>query len=116
MKKILAALVTLAALLIPAHAETDVWRLVTENGKVLTRICYKPEAGDQYVAADNTLYEIVSVSGDAAQVKQIGTFELPDVSWLSSEEALAVSALKRDRKVALYCTHSDESYEPTDGA
>lgn len=115
MKKCFAVLLLLAIILMPAQAETTVWNLITEAGEVLTQICYEPETGDQYVAADNTLYEIVSVSGDSAQVKRVGTFELPDVSWLSSEEAMAVSTLNRDRKVALYCTHSDESYEPTDG-
>lgn len=117
MRRILAIIATVCLILaqIPASAEGTVWRLVTEEGAVLTHVCYEPEQGDQYVAADNTLYEVASVSGETATVRVIGMFELPDVSWLSSEEALAVSAAGAERLIALYCTHSDESYEPTDG-
>ena len=94
MRRILAIIATVCLILaqIPASAEGTVWRLVTEEGAVLTHVCYEPEQGDQYVAADNTLYEVASVSGETATVRVIGMFELPDVSWLSSEEALAVSA------------------------
>lgn len=117
MSRILAAIAAVCLMLahVPAAAEGTVWSLVTEDGKVLTQVCYEPEKGDQYVSADNTLYEVASVSQDAAAVRAIGRFELPDVSWLSSEEALAVSAAGVQRLIALYCTHSDESYEPTDG-
>ena len=96
-------------------AEDAVWSVVTEDGLILTQVCYEPEAGDQYISGDNQLYEVISVSGDAATVRHIGAFELPDVSWLNSEEALAVSSADHARRIALYCTHSDESYEPTDG-
>lgn len=119
MKRLLICIIACWVLLLPvqtaAGEEATVWRLVTEDGSILTHICYEPDAGDQYVSGDNRLYEVTSVSGDAATVKQIGMFELPDVSWLSSDEALAVSALDGEKLVALYCTHSDESYEPTDG-
>ena len=41
------------------------------------------------------------------------TVTLPSVDWLDADAALPVTALTRH--IALYCTHSDESYEPTDG-
>lgn len=45
-----------------------------------------------------------------------GMAQLPDVSWVEDVNAAhEVSALNRDRRIAMYCTHSDESYEPTDG-
>jgi len=98
-----------------ALAETeDVWELVTETGDHLTWICYAPEVGDEYIAADNHLYEIVRVDGQRAVVKDQGDVELPDVSWLEGDAALPVSAT-RNKLIALYCTHSDESYEPSDG-
>lgn len=98
-----------------ALADTeDVWELVTETGDHLTWICYEPEAGDEYIAADNHLYEIIRVDGQKAVAKDQGDVELPDVSWLESDAALPVSAT-RSRLIAIYCTHSDESYEPSDG-
>lgn len=98
-----------------AIAETEtVWELVTETGDHLTWICYEPEAGDEYINADNHLYEIIRVDGQRAVVKDQGDVELPDVSWLEGDAALPVSAT-RNKLIALYCTHSDESYEPSDG-
>lgn len=105
-------------LLIPclARAEEDgVWTLVTETGERLTQVCYEPEVGDQYVSEDNRLFEVAEVTTTEAILREIGTFELPDVSWLDGDAAQPVSAAARDRLVALYCTHSDESYEPSDG-
>ena len=98
-----------------ALAQETVWQLVTEEGTVLTQITYEPEAGDEYIAGDNRLYEIIRVEGDRAIAKDRGEAELPDVSWLDADTALEVSALGGERKIALYCTHSDESYEPSDG-
>lgn len=91
----------------------DVWQLRTAEGTILTQICEEPEAGDQYISADNRLYEIVSVSDGTAVAEYRETVTLPAVDWLDADAALPVTALTR--RIALYCTHSDESYEPTDG-
>lgn len=109
-------LLFISLLLFPswAGAEDDVWLLVTEDGQNLTQICYEPERGDQYLSADNQLYEVVRIEGDKAIVSHKETLALPDVSWLDADAALPVSAMN-ERLIALYCTHSDESYEPSDG-
>ena len=39
-------------------------------------------------------------------------YALPDVKWLEDDSQAVSSGQKA---VALYCTHSDESYEPSDG-
>ena len=49
-----------------------------------------------------------------AILREKGMVDLPDVSWLDGEDALAVGAIRKG-SIALYCTHSDESYEPSDG-
>jgi len=95
-------------------AEEDVWSIVTESGSALTQVCYEPEPGDEYIAGDNKLYEIVRTQDGIAVAKENGSAEMPDVSWLDADSALPVAAL-RDKRIALYCTHSDESYEPSDG-
>lgn len=88
--------------------------IMTEDGKTLTQVCYEPETGDEYIAGDNKLYEIVRMQDGVAVAKDKGSIELPDVSWLDADDPLPVAALG-DKRVAFYCTHSDESYEPSDG-
>ena len=110
----------IACLLFPclAIAEEEsgrVWDVVTEDGTILTQVQYEPEVGDEYLAADNMLYEIVRVEGMKAIVRRKGSCALPDVSWLNADAALPVSAMI-GKRIAMYCTHSDESYEPSDGA
>ncbi len=105
-------------LLFPAFAcgeSMQVWKIVSEEGALLTEVCYEPEAGDMYISSDNRQYEIVSVSGNRAVGVLRGTITLPDVTWAQEQDAMAVSALTNARHIALYCTHSDESYEPSDG-
>lgn len=108
--------ILLALLLVPclSRAEENVWNLVTEDGTVLTQICYEPEAGDEYISADNKLYKVISVEDDRVIAQASGQVELPDISWLDADAALPVSAMG-EKRIALYCTHSDESYEPSDG-
>ena len=104
--------------LLPAAALADdqeqVWNLVTEEGELITQLIYEPEVGDEYLAADNTLYTVIAVEGNRAIARSQGALELPDVSWLDADTALAVSAMG-EKRIAMYCTHSDESYEPSDG-
>lgn len=121
MKKLLMALLALGLILFLSRTRGeevqsgryDLWLLCTQEGQTLTQLCVEPEMGDQYVAADNRLYEVIRVQGDQAQASYVQTLTLPDVSWLDADAALPVAAL--ERRIALYCTHSDESYEPTDG-
>lgn len=114
MKRLFAALLVLLFIAGVAQAdESSVWQLVTEDGRHLTDICYEPEPGDQYIAADDLQYEVVAVQDNQAIVTQTGKIVLPDVSWLDADEALPVAMISG--KIAMYCTHSDESYEPSDG-
>ena len=97
-----------------AYAAETVWTLETETGEVLTFICYEPDSGDMYIASDNKTYEVVRIENQRVVLRSTGEAVLPDVSWLDEREA-ALQVLSLNRKIALYCTHSDESYEPTDG-
>ena len=94
-------------------ARYDVWELETEAGASLTCVCEEPAVGDLYIASDNRLYEVVRVEAGRAEAAFRETVTLPDVSWLEVPDALPVSQISR--RIALYCTHSDESYTPTDG-
>lgn len=97
-------------------ADAEVWQLLDENGVYLTSICYRPEVSDSYLAGNNHLYEVVQAENGTAVLRDLGEQAMPDVSWLDmTDSALPVSALLGEKRIAFYCTHSDESYEPSDG-
>ena len=118
MKKLLIVCVLLCLFCMPAMAdetqEGKTYTIMDADGKVLTHFCGAPDVGDEYIAGDNGHYRIVAVDHTTlqAQTESLGAYVLPDVSWLK-ENAQPVTAQRR--AVALYCTHSDESYTPTDG-
>ncbi len=111
MKKWLTVCCALLLLASAANAEEKIWTLVTEGGEVLAMICYEPSPDDLYIAGNNHMYRIDEVEGDRAIARWAGEMDLPDVTWL--DEAYPVSA--RNKTIGLYCTHSDECYEPSDG-
>ena len=102
-----------------------VFTAVDSAGNALFSICGSIAEGDEYISADNILYRVVSVSGTQAVADRIGEETMPDVSWLRTGEAQAVFAASSaaastgtgsDQKlIAMYVTHSDESYVPSDG-
>ncbi|MBR6753699.1 MAG: stage II sporulation protein P, partial [Clostridia bacterium] len=118
MKKALICALLLCLMAIPALAEEGdeqtIYRIVDEQGETVTWYCGQPEVGDEYIAGDNRYFRITGVDNTrrTAQADTLGVYEMPDVSWLY-QDALPVAS--RQKAVAIYCTHSDESYEPTDG-
>ena len=120
-KHLLALFLIAAAILSssPALAEENggesVYRIVDEAGQTVTYFAGEPDPGDEYIAGDNRHYRVSKVDAGAktALAQLLGTYQLPDVSWLS-EIAKPVSASAK-KAVAIYCTHSDESYTPSDG-
>ncbi len=120
------ALVLFTAVTAPT-ASADSWEsgeacysVFGEDGKPLFQISGAVYQGDEYISGDNKLYRVTSVDDGAKRgvAKQIGDESMPDVSWLKQDEAVAVYADNgKDNKklVAIYATHTDESYVPTDG-
>lgn len=122
-------LLLMAALSLPAGAEREredgYYTLVDEEGRTICRTAHEVRKGDQYLTADNKLYEVEEVKEDTAHLKLVRQVDL--------EAAVAPSLLSRiaetiaglftreeyvqgdNRPVAIYHTHSDESYVPTDG-
>lgn len=96
--------------------------IVDENGVTVYITGWGVKAGDQFLTDKNIRYEITSVEGDIAHAQKIGEVNLGQ--YLPPEESqpgLFSSLLKtriakaQGGKVAVYHTHSDESYVPTDG-
>lgn len=118
MKKLLCTTVLLIVLCTvhPAWANETVYAIKDENGSVITYYKGECDPGDEYISEKNEHYRIVSVSepDQTAAAKHLGKADMPDVSWIHMEESTAVAAIG-ERKIALYCTHSDESYIEGDG-
>ncbi len=127
MKKKLALLLAAVLLLLPtfawAQAEDEgdgieeVYEIFDESGALITYFCGLPDKGDEYVAENNHHFEVISVdtTKKTAVAKNLGMYEMPDVSWLDADASLPVSAPGKNKKIAIYNTHSDESYIPSDG-
>jgi len=92
--------------------------IVDAHGRVIDQTARVVHAGDELITSDNYRYRVVRVSGDTAYAELLGrerlTWRSPAVSG-SGEGVLAVQGGGRNL-VAVYHTHSDESYLPTDGA
>lgn len=114
MKKSLLLLSMLLSCTISLAEEEKVWDLRAIDGDVLTQIAIEPSIGDEYIAADNVRYEIVDIQGHIALAQVLGTVTLPSTSWRNGTADVAV-VMTTKTKVGIYCTHSDESYEPSDG-
>ncbi|MBP2649842.1 MAG: stage sporulation protein [Firmicutes bacterium] len=108
-----------------AHERSDggYYTIVDDNGAAVFVTGWKVEAGDQCLTENNKRYEVVSVEGDIAKAKFIGDV---DISLYTphrvTEEELRIgrlfgsqSAVAQGGKVAIYHTHDDESYVPTEG-
>ena len=99
-----------------ASAENAVYTLTDENAKFITQVQCECDTGDEYISSSNDHYQVISVdeTSRTATLKHVGQAAMPDVSWLDMQQSLPVAAL-REKKIALYCTHSDESYIKGDG-
>lgn len=115
-----------------AHAEEDdqrVWTLLDESGQRLTRRASPMSVDDEYIAGDNKLYRIVSVDdAEATAIAQylgyepapeyasVGAFLAAMAEETTDGEQKVEEAQSDDKKlIAMYSTHSDESYIPSDG-
>lgn len=100
-----------------AFAESEVYTLVSEEGDIITHFAGECEAGDEYISQDNFHFRVKKVDADSktAVVSLIGQADMPDVSWLEMTDQTQPVAAVGQRKIALYCTHSDESYVKGDG-
>lgn len=125
-------LCVLACLLCAAHTafaegETDgdtIYTMVDENGRSLARRGGRMYIGDGLITADNAEYIVTAVDDEhriayAEPVDPAQQASAIPVSARSAAEetkdAAENAAGGGEKLICLYCTHSDESYEPTDG-
>ena len=98
--------------------ETDVdilsYTLVDAGGAVLTMRGGQIWPGDEYISGDDRWYRVVSVDDDA----RVATAEYLGSAVDDARTAFATKKAAKDtgKLIAMYSTHSDESYVPDDGA
>ena len=115
-------------LLVPfclAHEEMpagEYFTLVDENNNVIHQTGMRVNIGDEYISADNARYKVMEIKGDVAICNYQGEERMPVVDYDSKTQAWVfrgqeVPALsgKQQATIAVYHTHSDESYVPSDG-
>ncbi len=107
-----------------AHERTDggYFTIIDETGNVVYETGRNVQIGDQFLTEQNQRYEVISIDGDTARAKNIGSVDLS--SYLPPQDSfwteilrprIAMAAEQGNGKVAIYHTHSDESYVPSDG-
>ena len=89
---------------------------IKDSSELLFMIAHAVSVGDEYLSGDNKLYEITEIrdSGYIGYAEFKENIKLPEISSIE-EEALALMVQPKERKVGIFHTHSDESYEPSDG-
>jgi len=88
-----------------------------EEGNLVTMISRRVKVGDEVITAEGKHYRVQKAEEDRATARLIGIDrELLAYSELFSEMELPAVAIAWNKKpVAIYHTHSDESYLPSDG-
>ncbi|MGE5415189.1 MAG: stage II sporulation protein P [Acidobacteriota bacterium] len=93
--------------------------LIDEKGQILDQTSLPVYEGDEFIAPDNRRYRVTKVSGTTSYCKQVG---IEDLSKVDGEDINLAGILgltpvmgKNTGTIAIYHTHSDESYVPTDG-
>ena len=93
-----------------------------ETGRIVCRTGLVIRPGDEYLTADNLRYRVRRVEGDTAYAEfrgreKLETASAPRANWFGRLLGGLVAPGRRGAKkpVAIYHTHDDESYVPTDG-
>mgnify|MGYP000451110545 CR=1 FL=1 len=95
----------------------EFFTVVDEDRRVIDYLARAVTTGDELVTAEGKYYRVEKISGRIAQARLLGV----DRDILAWEEyfdraVVPVGIFGTRREVAIYHTHSDESYVPTDGA
>ncbi|MGE5580321.1 MAG: stage II sporulation protein P [Bacillota bacterium] len=83
-----------------------------EAGNLVFTTGHMVHVGDEFISEEDVRYQVTEVSGTTAVAKSLGKME----ALLSFPPAIGAEAKGAgNAAVAIYHTHSDESYEPSDG-
>ncbi len=87
----------------------------TQDGQILFTYAGQVSVDDEYISSDNKRYRMVQVDDSARTA--VAQYLEDVVLWSGYDSAMLkrTAAQQGQKKVALYCTHTDESYVPGDG-
>ncbi len=115
----------LAVPICTAHEEMPsgkYFTLVDENNNIIHQTGIKVNVGDEYISADNARYKVIKTKGDIAICAYQGEEQMPVVgydtktqAWVFKGQEVPVVSGEKEPTIAVYHTHSDESYVPSDG-
>ncbi|KUG04661.1 stage ii sporulation protein p [hydrocarbon metagenome] len=96
--------------------------MVDENNNIIHQTGMIVSVGDEYISADNARYKVLEIKGDIAICNYQGEERMPVVgydtktqAWVFKGQEVPVLAGDKKTTIAVYHTHSDESYVPSDG-
>ncbi len=94
--------------------------LVNEQNAIVHQTGLQVYPGDIYIAPDNSKYLVVEVNNSTARCIYQGKETMPEIADEPQTQAnaidnIAVLAKTNKPTIAVYHTHSDESYVPSDG-
>lgn len=108
-----------------AHNELQGGRyftLINEKDEVLHRTAHQVSTGDIYITAGNARYKVAKIQGSLAVCEYEGQEKLSRPWSLKRilgfdlfRHAVPAAQNKKQPTIAIYHTHSDESYVPSDG-
>lgn len=84
------------------------YTIYDENRNIIHQTADRLYVGDEYITNNNLRYRIIKIEGDSAYARFVG--KEPKVKIVS-----LAATTGQNRTIAIYHTHSDESYVPTDG-
>lgn len=123
--KLLTILLTLLFITLSTccYANENYSTVVDEAGNTVYVTGWKMRTGDQMLTENNRRYEVIRVEGNTAHAKYLGDVNLSAYynetanlfTWLQEYLEPAIAEAQGNGKVAIYHTHTDESYVPTDG-
>lgn len=102
----------------PDHQVGRYTTIVDDQGNTLSMMARMAFAGDELYTAEGRSYRVVKVEGDRAEARFLGMD--PQILaynqfYASQEVPVTTLAEQKPGKFAIYHTHSDESYVPSDG-
>ena len=92
------------------------YTFVDENGKEIDQMARQVYIGDEIIVEDNNRYRVIRIEKDTVYCKLMGKENIVWQPEWDQVHVVPVMNLARGKNdVAIYMTHTDESYIPTDG-
>lgn len=87
--------------------------ILDDRGIIVLQTGHEVHPGDEYISENNILYEIISVEGTLARCRSLE--RLPSLAPVDAVFVQASPPETAKPKIAIYHSHTDESYIPNDG-